>query len=155
MLGLDDPDDIDEWKINHSVNMTSNECVNESPFTKKKQQERFNKSIGEYLGSCSVVVGTKSNCDNESSDTSDREDMNNSVIKEDNKKFNEDQAIKKWCNKQIEGVISRVQLEDELATQDSDESVVLIGNKVDEKWSVVMTMKKKKKTISSQKCVWL
>jgi hypothetical protein len=45
--------------------------------------------------------------------------------------FYEDQTIKKWCNKQIE---ARVQLEDELVTQDSDESVVFNGNEVDEEW---------------------
>jgi hypothetical protein len=97
MLGLDDPEEIDEWYTNHSVNVTSNECVNESRFTKNEQQGRFNDSIGEYLGSCSVVVGAKSDCDNESLDTSDSEDMNNSVIGVDDKESNEDQAIKKWC----------------------------------------------------------
>jgi hypothetical protein len=154
MLGLDDPVDIDKWYAKHSVNATSDECVNESCFTKNEPQERLNNSIGEHLGSCSVVVGAKSNCDDESSDTSDSEDMNNSTIGVDNKEFHEDQAIKKWCNKQIEGIVVRAQLEDELGTQDSDESVVFIGNEVDENGSVVMTLRKKK-TISSQKYVWL
>jgi hypothetical protein len=93
MLGLDDPVDIDEWYTNHSVNVTSHERVNESRFTKNQQQEMFNDSIGEYLGLCSVAVGAKSNCDDESLDTSDSEDINNSVIKEYVKEFNEDQAI--------------------------------------------------------------
>jgi hypothetical protein len=84
MLGLDDPVDIDEWYTNHSANMTSNECENESRFTKNEQQERFNNSIGEYLGLCSVVVGAKLNHEDESLDTSDSEDMNNLVIGEDN-----------------------------------------------------------------------
>jgi hypothetical protein len=47
MLGLDDPDDIDKWYTNHSVNVTNNECVNESHFTKKEPQERFNDFIEE------------------------------------------------------------------------------------------------------------
>jgi hypothetical protein len=116
--------DIDKWYTKHSVNVTSDDCVNESRFTKNEQQERFNDSIGKCLGLCSAAVGAKSNCDNESSDTSDSEDANNSVIGVDDKEFNEDQAIKKWCNKQIEGIILRAQLVDELGTRDSDESAV-------------------------------
>jgi hypothetical protein len=153
MLGLNDPEDIDEWYTSYSVNVTSNECVNESRFTKNEQQERFNNSIAEYLGSCSVVVGAKSNCDNESSDTSDSEDMNNSVIGVDDKEFNEDQAIKKWCNKQIEGIMLRAQLEDELGTQDSDESVVFIGNKVDEKWVCCDDSEEEEDYIKSEVCM--
>jgi hypothetical protein len=153
MLGLDNPVDIDEWYTKHSVNVTSDECVNESRFTKNEQQERFNDSIGEYLGLCSVVVGAKSNCDDESSDTSDSEDMNNSVIRVDNKEFNEDQAIKKWCNKQIEGIISRAQLEDELGTRDSDESVVFIGNEVNEKWVCCDDSEEEEDYIKSEVCM--
>jgi hypothetical protein len=153
MLGLDDPDNIDEWYTNHSVNMTSDECVNESRFTKKEQQERFNNFIEEYLGSRSVVVGAKSSCDDESSDTSNSEDMNNSVIGEDNEEFNEDQAIKKMCNKQIEGIILRVQLEDELATRDSDESVVFIGNEVNEEWVCYDDSEEEEDYINSEMCM--
>jgi hypothetical protein len=82
-LGLDDPEDIDEWYTNHSVNAKSNECVNESHFTKEEQQEKFNTFIEKYLGSHDVVVGTKVSCDNESSDTSDSEDTDNPFIGED------------------------------------------------------------------------
>jgi hypothetical protein len=60
--------------------------------------------------------------------------MSNLFIEEDNKEYIEDQTIRKWCNKQMEGIILRVQLEDELGTENSDKSVVFIGNEVDEEW---------------------
>jgi hypothetical protein len=149
-----DPDNIDEWYYtNHSLNVTSDECVNESHFTKSEQQERFNDLIDEYLGPHSVVVGAKSRCEDESSDTSNSEYMNNSVIGEDDEEFNEDQAIKIWCNKQIEGIISRVQLEDELRTRDSDESVVFINNEVDEEWVCCGDSEEEEDYIKSEVCM--
>jgi hypothetical protein len=99
--------------------------------------------VGAYC-SRSVVVGAKSVKDNESSDTSEGDDMDNLFIEEDDEEYNEDETIKKWCNKQIDGITREFNLKMNWRHETVTNQWCPLATKSIKNGSVVMTPKKKK-----------
>jgi hypothetical protein len=115
MLGLDDPESINEWYSEHSVIVEINECVNESLFTRELQHKRFNTLMNAYLVELyrDVAVESESSDDDMPSHTSDDDNMSNLHISSKTETMEEYEAIKKWCKMELDKVINMIECKEQ------------------------------------------